>query len=222
MFGEELRRISPYLTVVAWPERIDASNAERFVAGCDVVVDGIDFLFFEEEFALHDAARRAEAPVHISQAVGSVVSFTTFAPDGHSLRELITRGGRVDIAEAIRLFFPVRPAFLTDEVMAWVYLIIAGVFEVAWAIALKASAGFTRLGPSVAVVLLGFVSFVFLALAMKRIPIGTAYAVWTGIGTVGTALYGMAVFQEPKDSVRLVCIGLILAGVVGLRLASRA
>jgi quaternary ammonium compound-resistance protein SugE len=91
--------------------------------------------------------------------------------------------------------------------MAWLYLIIAGVLETGWAIGLKYSEGFTRLWPSV------------LTVAMM-IPLGTAYAVWTGIGTVGTVLLGILLFNEPVEALRLTCIGLIVAGVVGLRVLS--
>jgi quaternary ammonium compound-resistance protein SugE len=105
--------------------------------------------------------------------------------------------------------------------MAWIYLIIAGLFEIVWAIALKYSEGFTRLVPSLIVFGAGFLSFYLLALAVKQLPVGTAYAVWTGIGAIGTALLGMALFQEPRDLPRLLCILLIIAGIAGLQLFSR-
>ena len=105
--------------------------------------------------------------------------------------------------------------------MAWFYLLVASAFEVEWAIALKYSEGFTRLGPSVACVIGMVVSAVFLALAVRTLPIGTAYAVWTGIGAALTAVLGMVLFHEPRDVLRLLCLGLIVTGVVGLKLVTR-
>jgi quaternary ammonium compound-resistance protein SugE len=104
--------------------------------------------------------------------------------------------------------------------MAWVYLIIAGLLETGWAIGLKYSEGFTRPGPSAVTVALMIASFWLLALALNTLPLGTAYAIWTGIGTVGTVILGVFLFNEPVEAVRLTCIGLIVAGVVGLRLVS--
>ena len=104
--------------------------------------------------------------------------------------------------------------------MAWVYLVVAGLLEVAWAVGLKYSEGFTRPWPSVATVVAMVASFWLLAIALKTIPLGTGYATWVGIGAVGTALVGMLVFAEPATAARLACIGLILAGIVGLKLAS--
>lgn len=104
--------------------------------------------------------------------------------------------------------------------MAWIYLAIAGVLEVGWAVGLKYTEGLTRFWPTVltAVAILG--SMGFLALALRTLPMGTAYAVWTGIGTVGTVAFGILLFNEPSDALRLACIGLILAGIVGLKLVS--
>lgn len=102
--------------------------------------------------------------------------------------------------------------------MAWFYLCIAGIFEVAWAVGLKYSHGLTRLWPTVATFALMAVSFFLLSTAMKSLPLGTAYAVWTGIGAVGTALMGMVLFGEPYAWTRLVCIALIVIGIVGLNL----
>ena len=99
----------------------------------------------------------------------------------------------------------------------WIFLLIAAVFEVGWAIALKYTDGFTRLWPSVATLAMLAVSFYLLALAARGLPIGTAYAVWTGIGAAGTALLGMVLLKEPATVARLVCVGLIVAGVVGLK-----
>jgi quaternary ammonium compound-resistance protein SugE len=106
--------------------------------------------------------------------------------------------------------------------MPWVYLFIAGLTEIAWAIGLKQSQGWTRLWPSVITGALMIVSFAFLSLALKTLPIGTAYAVWTGIGAAGTAIVGIYFFGESRDALRIVCIGLIIAGVAGLRVFSRS
>lgn len=102
--------------------------------------------------------------------------------------------------------------------MAWVLLVVAGLFEVAWAVGLKASAGFTRPWPSVATVVGLALSMWLLGLALRTLPLGTAYGVWTGIGTIGTAVLGMVLFREPATAGRLACIGLIVAGIVGLKL----
>lgn len=104
--------------------------------------------------------------------------------------------------------------------MSWVYLIVAGVMEVGFAIGLKYAQGFTRLWPSVGTVAAAAVSLYCLSAALRTVPIGTGYAVWTGIGTVGTAILGIALFGEPRTVGRLVCIGLILAGVAGLKLVT--
>jgi quaternary ammonium compound-resistance protein SugE len=101
--------------------------------------------------------------------------------------------------------------------LAWVLLSVAGLFEVGWAIGLKYTEGFTRLVPSVLTIASMAVSMLLLGLALRTLPVGTAYAVWTGIGTVGTALLGMYIFGEPATVVRLVCIGLIVAGIGGLK-----
>jgi quaternary ammonium compound-resistance protein SugE len=103
---------------------------------------------------------------------------------------------------------------------AWIYLVVAGFLEVAWAMCLRASEGFTRLVPSVGFVVLATASFYFLAQSLKALPIGTAYAIWTGIGTVGAAILGMAFLGEPRDAMRFACIGLIVVGIVGLKLVS--
>ena len=106
--------------------------------------------------------------------------------------------------------------------MAWVWLVIAGVLEVGWAVGLKYTEGFTRLWPTVATAAALVGSMALLGLAIRTLPLGTAYAVWTGIGTVGTAILGIALFREPASAMRLVCIGLIVAGIVGLKLAPGA
>ena len=105
--------------------------------------------------------------------------------------------------------------------MEWAMLAVAGLFEVAWAVGLKYTDGFSRWWPSVGTALAMAVSVVLLALAMRSLPVGTAYAVWTGIGAVGTALLGMALFNESREVARLVCIGLIVAGILGLKLVTK-
>jgi quaternary ammonium compound-resistance protein SugE len=104
--------------------------------------------------------------------------------------------------------------------MAWVYLFVAGLFEIGWAIGLKYTDGFTRLAPSLFTLVSMVVSVVLLGLALKALPVGTGYAVWTGIGTIGTAILGMILFEEPATAIRLLCIGLIVAGILGLKLAA--
>jgi quaternary ammonium compound-resistance protein SugE len=104
--------------------------------------------------------------------------------------------------------------------MAWLYLFIAGLFEVAWAIGLKYTEGFSRLMPSLWTVAAMILSFIFLSLALKTLPVGTAYAVWTGIGALGTAILGIYLFAEPATALRIGCMGLILSGIVGLKLVS--
>jgi len=106
--------------------------------------------------------------------------------------------------------------------MAWVLLALAGLFEIAWAIGLKYTDGFTRLWPTAWTVAAMVASVVLLALAVRALPIGTAYAVWTGIGAVGTALLGIYLFGEPATALRLACIALIVAGIVGLKLVTPA
>jgi quaternary ammonium compound-resistance protein SugE len=104
--------------------------------------------------------------------------------------------------------------------MSWFYLLVAGLLEIVWAIGLKYTAGFTRLTPSV-ITIAGMVASVwFLALALRTIPVGTGYAVWTGIGAVGTAILGIVLFAEPATAARLICIGVIVAGILGLKLVS--
>lgn len=102
-------------------------------------------------------------------------------------------------------------------VMAWIYLVVAGLFEIGWAIGLKYTDGFTRLTPSVLTGASMVISVLVLGLALRELPVGSAYAVWTGIGTVGTALLGMYLFGEPATVIRLVCIGLIVSGIAGLK-----
>jgi len=106
--------------------------------------------------------------------------------------------------------------------MAWTYLLIAGLLEIVWAIGLKYTAGFTKLVPSLITGGALVASMVFLALALRAIPVGTGYAIWTGIGAVGTAILGIVLFAEPATLARLGCIGLIVAGIVGLKLVTPA
>ena len=104
--------------------------------------------------------------------------------------------------------------------MAWTYLLIAGMLEIGWAIGLKYTEGWTRLWPSIGTGLTMIASFYFLSLALRTLPVGTAYAVWTGIGAAGTALLGMFLLGESRDLIKIVCIMLIISGVAGLRFAS--
>lgn len=106
--------------------------------------------------------------------------------------------------------------------MSWIFLITAGMLEVGWAVGLKYSEGFTRLWPSVGTVVLMSLSFFLLAVAVKSLPIGTAYAVWTGIGAVGTVLLGILLFGEPISLARLVCVALIVGGIAGLKMLTPA
>jgi len=104
--------------------------------------------------------------------------------------------------------------------MAWLFLLVAGLCETAWAIGLKYTEGFSRLLPTIATVAAMAASIGCLGLALKSLPVGTAYAVWTGIGTVGTTALGIYLFNEPATLVRLACIGLILSGIIGLKITS--
>ncbi|HYW11079.1 MAG TPA: quaternary ammonium compound efflux SMR transporter SugE [Longimicrobium sp.] len=105
-----------------------------------------------------------------------------------------------------------------EEGMAWVVLFVAGLFEIGWAVGLKYTEGFTRLWPTVGSVVSMIVSLGLLGVALRTLPLGTAYAVWTGVGTIGTVLLGIALFGESASAMRLACVGLILAGIVGLKL----
>ncbi len=104
--------------------------------------------------------------------------------------------------------------------MAWTYLFVAGLLEIGWAIGLKYTDGFSRLWPSIGTALAMILSITFLGLALKSLPVGTAYAVWTGIGAVGTVILGIILFAEPATALRLGCVGLILAGIIGLKLVT--
>jgi len=102
----------------------------------------------------------------------------------------------------------------------WFFLIIAGILEISWAIGLKYSEGLTKLKPTIFTIIAMILSFVFLAKAVEKMPVGTAYAIWTGIGAVGTAILGMILFKEPATAIRMVCMLLIVAGIVGLKFSS--
>ena len=104
--------------------------------------------------------------------------------------------------------------------MAWFILIIAGLFEVGWAIGLKYTEGFTRLWPTVGTVLAMVISLGLLGIAMKSLPVGTAYAIWVGVGAVGTVILGIVLLGEPANAGRMVSVALILAGIIGLKLSS--
>jgi quaternary ammonium compound-resistance protein SugE len=106
--------------------------------------------------------------------------------------------------------------------MVWIVIIIAGLFETGWAIGLKYTDGFTRLWPTVWTVLSMAVSLYLLGIAMKSLPVGTAYAVWVGIGAVGTVLLGIVLLDEPANAPRLISVALIIAGIIGLKLSSPA
>jgi len=102
--------------------------------------------------------------------------------------------------------------------MNWLVLFVAGLFEVGWSVAMKYSNGFTRMGPTVVTAVSLVASMALLSISLRTLPLGTAYAVWTGIGTVGAALLGIVLFGEPLTAGRIVCIGLIVSGIAGLRL----
>jgi quaternary ammonium compound-resistance protein SugE len=106
--------------------------------------------------------------------------------------------------------------------MAWVILFVAGLLEIGWAVGLKYTEGFTRLWPTVATAVALVASMSLLGIAVRTLPLGSAYAVWTGIGSVGTAVLGIVLFREPATALRLLCIGLIVVGIIGLKVASPA
>jgi len=106
--------------------------------------------------------------------------------------------------------------------MPWIYLLLAGLFEIGWAIGLKYTEGFSRLWPTVGTVAAMTASIILLALAVKTLPIGTAYAVWTGIGAVGAVILGIVLFGDPATPARLLCVALIFAGIIGLKLTGGA
>lgn len=128
--------------------------------------------------------------------------------------------------KAWEIFFISRAFFVNNDLykiierrkMHWIYLLIAGFFEISWAVGLKFSHGFTQIVPSVLTVAGMVASFYFLALALRHLPLGTAYAIWTGIGTIGTVVFGIVLFKEPVTVMRLFCIALIVCGITGLKL----
>ncbi len=105
--------------------------------------------------------------------------------------------------------------------MAWIVLVVAGLFEIVWAVGLKYSEGFTRLWPSIVTLVSLGISMVLLAASVRAIPLGTAYAVWTGIGAVGTAIVGMVLFREPATVGRIVCLLMVVGGIAGLKVLGR-
>ena len=114
------------------------------------------------------------------------------------------------------------PTVLIGVDLNWVILVLAGLFEIGWAIGLKYTHGFTRFWPSVGTVLAMAVSLGLLGIAMKSLPVGTAYAIWVGVGAVGTAVLGIILFAEPANAGRLMSLALIIAGIIGLKLTSSA
>jgi quaternary ammonium compound-resistance protein SugE len=104
--------------------------------------------------------------------------------------------------------------------MAWLYLVVAGIFEVVWATSLKYTDGFTKLYPSIITIVGMIISFMFLSISLKTLPLGTAYAIWTGIGAIGTVIIGILMFGEPQSIARILFVVLIISGIVGLKLTS--
>ena len=104
--------------------------------------------------------------------------------------------------------------------MPWILLVLAGLFEVGWAIGLKYTDGFTKLWPTVGTIAAMAISLGLLGIAMKSLPVGTAYAIWVGVGAVGTVILGIVLFHEPMNALRMISVGLIIAGLIGLKLAS--
>jgi quaternary ammonium compound-resistance protein SugE len=108
--------------------------------------------------------------------------------------------------------------YVTNPAIAWLVLVVAGILEIVWVIGMKYSDGFTRLAPSLVTLVAALGSFWLLAVAIRVLPVGTAYAAWTGIGAVGAAVLGIVLFKEPATAARIACIALIVAGIVGLKL----
>jgi quaternary ammonium compound-resistance protein SugE len=126
-------------------------------------------------------------------------------------------GGARELPPAILTEFAGKAPADGEATMAWAILVIAGLFETAWAVGLKFTDGFTRPIPSILTILAMVLSMVLLGFALKSLSVGTAYAIWTGIGTTGTVLLGIYLFDEPATVARLACIGLIVAGITGLK-----
>lgn len=194
-----------------------------------LVVTGIGFAKF---FPIA-AALAVTTGVVVAGTIVSVVLAATYLPARRALRvpprqalwgDWRSASLRETLAEG-------RPSGLTCERrddpahprrtrMAWVVLCVAGLLEIAWAVGLKYTEGFTRLGPSVATAVAMIASMALLGIALRTLPLGTAYAIWTGIGSVGTAVLGIVLFREPATALRLACIALIVAGIVGLKITS--
>jgi quaternary ammonium compound-resistance protein SugE len=115
---------------------------------------------------------------------------------------------------------PLLPAIAEVAVTGWLAVLAAGLFEIAWAFGLKYSDGLTRFWPTLATALAILASFVLMSFALRSLPFGTAYAIWTGIGAAGSIILGMVIFSEPTDPIRIICLTLIIAGMVGLKLNS--
>lgn len=126
--------------------------------------------------------------------------------------------GRPDMANPFSV--GTTPHCLPEGMMAWFSLVVAGIMEICWAIGLKSTDGFTRFWPSVWTAATIVLSMVFLAIALRTIPVGTGYAVWTGIGTLGTAIVGMALLGEPVNALRILCLLLIVTGILGLKFSA--
>lgn len=109
---------------------------------------------------------------------------------------------------------------ITNPNIAWLILVVAGALEVVWSLSMKASEGYSRGWPTAVTLVAALLSFWLLGLSLRLLPVGTAYAVWTGIGAVGAAVFGVLIFNEPANAVRLGCIALILAGIIGLKITS--
>lgn len=118
--------------------------------------------------------------------------------------------------------YPGTTHLFKEDAMAWIILVLAGLFEIGWAIGLKYTEGFTRLWPTVGTVVAMIISLWLLGMAMKSLPVGTAYAIWVGVGTVGTVILGIVLFGEPVNAPRLISVALIVAGLIGLKLATPA
>lgn len=115
------------------------------------------------------------------------------------------------------LFFII---FKGGFIMSWLYLVIAGIFEVIWATSLKYTEGFTKLYPSIITIIGMIISFGFLSISLKTLPLGTAYAIWTGIGAIGTVIVGILLFGEPQSILRILFVMLIITGIIGLKITS--
>ena len=192
----------------------------RYAAGARraIVAQTVSLLY--RRLAVGWAFKRGTAPVFLApldlRATCRLPTCDTAACHS-ALRRLRLRGS---YARAGGLRLAGHSRLIHDLAMAWTCLIIAGILEIGWAVGLKYTDGFSRLWPSVATLCTMIASFALLSVALKTIPVGTGYAVWTGIGAAGTAIIGMAFLGEPRELPRILCIMLIIAGVVGLKLVS--